>query len=64
MLAFGRLPRGTLSTLRNIWIGDEELQFDVMGKGIAEYLLHLKQRLESVEAFATDRANKKQNAVC
>jgi len=35
MLAFGRLPRGPLSILRDIWIGDEELPFDV-GKGIAE----------------------------
>ena len=59
LMAFGRLPRGPLSILKDTWTGTEELPFN-LGKGIAEYLQDLRERFNSVQTFASDNADRKQ----
>ena len=59
LIAFGRLPRGPLAILRDSWIGSEDLPFN-LGKGITDYLKELRERFDSVEAFAAEHANMKQ----
>jgi len=50
LMAFGRLPRGPLSILKDTWTGTEELPFN-LGKGTAEYLQDLTERFNSVQTL-------------
>ena len=43
-LAFGRVPRGPLTTLKNHWIGTEKLPVS-FGKSAVEYLRDVQQKL-------------------
>ena len=51
VLAFGYLPRGPLSILKESWTGERELPLD-LGKSPTEYLAELRNNLETANAYA------------
>ena len=59
LLAFGRLPRGPLSVLRDTWTGAEDPPLS-LGKTVIEYLKDLRQRFATAEEYASSHADLKQ----
>ena len=52
---FGRLPRGPLSILRDLWRGDSVLP-TTLGKSAGQYLSDLQTQLERVHQYADEHA--------
>jgi hypothetical protein len=50
-MAFGFLPKGPCSILKDTWSGDESLPFS-LDKSVADYLLDLRKNLEIANDFA------------
>ena len=46
MLAYGRIPRGPLSVLKETWINEKRELFLSLGKSATQYLQELKENLE------------------
>jgi len=59
LLAFGRLPRGPLSVLKDTWTGAEDPPLN-LGKSVTDYLKDLRQRFATAEEFASSHADTKQ----
>jgi len=57
--AFGRIPRGPLSVLRDTWTGAEDPPLS-LGKTVAEYLQDLRQRFATAENYDSSHADVKQ----
>jgi len=48
LLAFGRLPRGSLSVLKDTWTGAEDPPLS-LGKSVIEYLQDLRKRFATAD---------------
>jgi transposase InsO family protein len=59
VLAFGHLPRGPLSILKETWIGERELPLN-LGKNIPEFLKVLHSKLQIAEEYAKSQTDKNQ----
>jgi len=59
VLAFGYLPRGPLSILKESWTGERELPLD-LGKSPTEYLAELRNNLETANAYADSHTTRAQ----
>jgi len=59
LLAFGRLPRGPLSVLKDTWTGAEDPPLN-LGKSVTDYLKDLRERFAIAEQYASEHADVKQ----
>ena len=59
VLAFGHLPRGPLSILKETWIGERELPLD-LGSSTENFLKDLHAKLKIAEEYAKSQTDKNQ----
>ena len=59
-LVYGTLPRGPLAIRRDSWSGDRELPFH-LGKNPSNYLMTLRQNLETAKRFAEIAGDQEQS---
>ena len=59
LLAFGRLPKGPLSVLKDTWTDAEDPPLS-LGKSVTEYLQDLRKRFATAEESASSHADAKQ----
>lgn len=59
VLAFGHLPRGPLSILKETWIGERELPLD-LGSSTEKFLEDLHVKLKIAEEYAKSQTDKNQ----
>ena len=55
-LAFGRVPTGPITILKNHWIGTEKLLVS-FGKSTADYLQNVQERVQVAEQYAITHAD-------
>ena len=60
VLAFGHLPRGPLAILKEAWCGEVDLPFN-LGKGTAEFLKELHDKLKVAQSYAESHTAKVQS---
>ena len=59
-MAFGFLPRGPCAILKEMWLGEKPLPFE-LGKSEVDYLYELRKNLAKAKEFATSHAERVQS---
>jgi hypothetical protein len=59
VLAFRRLPKGPCATLKDVWVGDDELPLD-LGSSVTEFMRDLRNKLAVANEYANEHLNRSQ----